>query len=529
VDVLQAAERIVFAVDEEEGTVETHVQISYEGAAEEFAWVVPVSDVPELFVSTDRMFESLELWTRPRFVADYFYEDCYGGGDTDTDTDSDSDADTGWDSGVDTAAHGPPPVVVVAQELVGPYETVVLTATTSAALISWLVDNGYALPAAFGPKLSPYVASGAYFVALRLSNGRSAGDIAPLGMRYQGTQPAIPITITSVAATEDMRLEVYVFGDRRAVPENYLHVQINEAAVDWVMNANYDAVITDAANEAGGQAFATDFSGSPSMISGSIIGESQFDRLNVLRFIDNPVVVVTQVMSMVPRGDEVLLSLLRSHLPLPADLSAQGLTDLDFYNCLSCYSAEANAIPFSGQAFVDDVREMIVEPLEHAEELIATHSKLTRLRSSMSPDEMTVEPQFTFNDTMPDVDNIRTAAIHVECDGRHSVSDAPLLLELDDGQLIPLPSLSEIYADPEAYFALLSGTSAVIVEETGSRGLPNVLVDLSPQPPAVQGSTEEVSDVVASCGGCAAGGSRALGVSSTLGLLVVLVGRRRRS
>ena len=37
----QSKERIIFGVDSREGTVETHVQIFYQGTAESFSWVLP--------------------------------------------------------------------------------------------------------------------------------------------------------------------------------------------------------------------------------------------------------------------------------------------------------------------------------------------------------------------------------------------------------------------------------------------------------------------------------------------------------
>ena len=63
----QAAERIVFAHDEEAGEVEAHVQIFFSGSAEEFAWVVPVPDVPELFPSSDDVLTLLDSVTKPQF------------------------------------------------------------------------------------------------------------------------------------------------------------------------------------------------------------------------------------------------------------------------------------------------------------------------------------------------------------------------------------------------------------------------------------------------------------------------------
>ncbi len=42
----QTAERVVFAVDRENNTTDMIVQISYQGAASNFAWVVPLGSVP---------------------------------------------------------------------------------------------------------------------------------------------------------------------------------------------------------------------------------------------------------------------------------------------------------------------------------------------------------------------------------------------------------------------------------------------------------------------------------------------------
>ncbi|MFT6377779.1 MAG: hypothetical protein ACJARS_004442, partial [bacterium] len=67
VDVDQIGEQIVFGVDPGTGTVETHVQVAYQGSAEDFAWVVPVPEVPELFLSTDMLFQQLRQRTRPQF------------------------------------------------------------------------------------------------------------------------------------------------------------------------------------------------------------------------------------------------------------------------------------------------------------------------------------------------------------------------------------------------------------------------------------------------------------------------------
>ena len=68
VPVEQAAERILFAIDEDKGRVDVHVQISYEGRAEDFAWVVPTPAEPVLRVTVDDVFQRLAGSTSPTWA-----------------------------------------------------------------------------------------------------------------------------------------------------------------------------------------------------------------------------------------------------------------------------------------------------------------------------------------------------------------------------------------------------------------------------------------------------------------------------
>ncbi len=61
----QAGEQIIF--HQSADVVTAMVRIQYTGAAEEFAWVVPVPGIPELSVGFDDVFQALETATRPQF------------------------------------------------------------------------------------------------------------------------------------------------------------------------------------------------------------------------------------------------------------------------------------------------------------------------------------------------------------------------------------------------------------------------------------------------------------------------------
>ena len=65
----QSGENIVFSV-EEDGAIEAHVQILYQGAAEQFAWILPTPSAPSISVGTDALFRDLDQATRPVFVTE---------------------------------------------------------------------------------------------------------------------------------------------------------------------------------------------------------------------------------------------------------------------------------------------------------------------------------------------------------------------------------------------------------------------------------------------------------------------------
>ena len=107
-------------------------------------------------------------------------------------------------------------------------------------------------------------------------------------VRREGrTQAGIPIQLTSIAALLDMPVDVYVFSDARVVPKSYLHVEVNDLAVNWTTGgSNYDDVITRAADEAGGQAFATGFAGDSTIVGGQIWWADRYDTAALLQYTD---------------------------------------------------------------------------------------------------------------------------------------------------------------------------------------------------------------------------------------------------
>ena len=255
----QAAERIIFARNGD-GTLTQLVQILYSGPSERFAWVLPVPGIPEVGVSSDLAFQRLQNATNPTYRLNTTIEgECWSdfGGDSGT-----------MDASVSAAADsygGEPPVTVIASGTVGPFDWEVITVdpeleNLAEAALEWLQENSYDVAPQTAEVLGPYLDDGMNLIAFRLTKGAHAGSIRPVSLTFTSPMPMIPIRPTAVAATQDMGVLVWVLGAVRAFPANYVHLELNEARINWLNPAsNYNQLVSEAADEAGGQGFVTEY------------------------------------------------------------------------------------------------------------------------------------------------------------------------------------------------------------------------------------------------------------------------------
>lgn len=242
----QTAERVIF-VKEDASTVTSYVEITYQGEAEDFAWIVPVPAVPELDIWDGGAFNALDLATQPQFQGNFgcFFED----------------ADGGQQPGPPNAGGGDPGVDVLAREQVGPFDTVTITSDDPRALVQWLRDNGFRILPEMEPFVALYTAEGMKFVAMKLQPGEGVDAIAPISMRYASAGMAVPLRLTAVAAQLEMGVKVWILGDKRYGVTNMPAIEIDDADLrwdDWAWQSNYVPLVARAVDAAGGHGFITE-------------------------------------------------------------------------------------------------------------------------------------------------------------------------------------------------------------------------------------------------------------------------------
>jgi hypothetical protein len=462
VPIVQAGERILFAM--ENGVVTAHIQIQYAGDAQDFGWLLPLPSVPEMELGTDELFAALTANTQPKYRLVQKYDGNCGfnpangrGGQSPTA----GGTGAGGNFGADGAGSGP----LVIQASVGPYDYAVLKADSQADMLKWLADNRYFVPAGTDQTVGAYIRPGAFFLALKLQSGKSAGDLQPVVVRYPADIPVIPIVLTSVAAQPNMGIQVWMLGAGRAIPRNYFHTVINDMAIDWsTSGANYNDVIIKAVGEAPEKhSFVTEYAGDATVMRQILNRPGRFGSQATLAATTDAVAFVQYLQQngfgtlqnasqLQPQFGSTfttqLLSILERHLPIPASLAqslaAQGqapLTSAAFFQNLTYYrqTYPSDFAGWPGAAFnptmaAAEIFDRIVKPTLDAGALFDKYPKLTRLYTTLSPQDMNKDPAFSFNASLPAVSNVHEASLTYYCGaGSADRATTPALLITEQG------------------------------------------------------------------------------------------------
>ena len=457
--IYQAGERIVFARHDDQ--VAMHIEVMYSGDPTAFAWILPIPStstvvdgeaVPleEIFgLSDQRLFDTLQNQTDPTFGRTLDFSEMEGG----CTEREDSNGFFGFFGGGDVAMAGSTGagadetngVVVTQSANVGPYDAQLIEATSGQALFDWLNDNEYYQDPAALSLLEHYVDQDFAFIGIRLENGAGTGAIQPISLTLDETAPCVPLRLTSIAATPEMPMLVWVLGEGRAVPKNFIHAVVNEQALTYPGAANYVDVVTAAVDTASGRAWVTEFAGPSDTFAGQLLtvrdaglsdvtlAAERFSELgNTFRnepsYRTRVNAILQDVLADIPMPEGLIGYPRRQCSRSPGyealylcepngthlTTEAEYRSDLTWYLGEGALDAGGPDVDAALESAKQRIYSEIFQPLVTIQALFDVPGlTLTRFFTTMDADEMTRDPIFSFNPDLPDIARDRSTAVDV--------------------------------------------------------------------------------------------------------------------
>ena len=469
----QTGENVIFVIGDTESEVHIQISIDTETNAENFGWLMPLTSVPEFSVGSQPLFDQVRAASVPQYDITTTFENCGqnnndSGGNLSSGDPGDS-ATAGGSTGFgDESGDGP---TVLLEEAVGAFQVAVLTDTEVGPIKTWLEDNGYLWDANAEPILMQYLAEGNVIAALKLRRTASINDVHPITLRYPSSETCFPLRLTRIAAVEDMDIRVFVLAENRAAPTNYKHVLVNPLKIDWLNRAiNYKEVISNAVDAfmADGRAFVTEFAGASNVVNTAPIYNPSWDEND---FIGLDPLQAVQTLNQQGLGacfdsfdctwnHPLVFGLLLEFLPPP-----QGVEPAEFYAYMGNYEADIDLVKWdSGNGFAAALLDRVIEPGQHGEDLIQTWPYLTRMYTTISPNEMMEDPIFHVNASLPDVEALRTAQNYVLC---------------NNDSVVTLPGGDEFYIPGGGPWPEIPGEEfwAMEVQTVAIKGAPMTIVN----------------------------------------------------
>ncbi len=214
-------------------------QITYDGAPESFAWVLPIKGTVDVGLSSDALFQVLESYTNVVVTSPTI--NCPNSCGSPT-----SDAGSGGNFGAGGGGgEGGGGVTILEQEVVGPYETVQLAASDPGALANWLASHGYNIPPSIQPVIDSYVSDDFNFLALKLVPGQNVSAMRPVRITTPGAGPGLPLKMVAAGTGAQTPILLWVFGEGRYETTNFpsFTIKSDELVWDWdTASSNYSTL-----------------------------------------------------------------------------------------------------------------------------------------------------------------------------------------------------------------------------------------------------------------------------------------------
>lgn len=222
----------------------------FKGDFKDFAMVVPVPTVlqkSDIKVVNQQIFTTLNEYSQPRLVEYYDENPCQ---QNNLDEAVVQRSMSGRAPGLRMMAKSDmeyKKVKIEAQYIVGEYDILILSATESSALKTWLNDNGYKIPAGADEVLEPYIKSNLKFFVVKVNeaeliklrrtnsspNGGGKGGglpgnfLRPIQISFTSPKFMLPIRLGMANADGDQDMLVYAFTKKgRVEVTNYRTVSM---------------------------------------------------------------------------------------------------------------------------------------------------------------------------------------------------------------------------------------------------------------------------------------------------------------
>ncbi len=199
-------------------------QFQYSGAAADFSWILPIryTDSTRVALADDGFMRMADGLTAP-IITPPTRPFCARGAAGGPPQSAASDAAASADAGV----------MVLRQEVVGPYAVSIIRGADPMAVRDWLRSNGYTVPSAVEPIIDHYTAMRMDYVALRLRPGEGINRMSPVRVSLSGAQPVLPLRMIAAGVADRVGLSLVVISSSRYEAQNFPNGEIHEADLTW--------------------------------------------------------------------------------------------------------------------------------------------------------------------------------------------------------------------------------------------------------------------------------------------------------
>ena len=203
----------------------------YIGSPSQFAMVIPVPVVPrrsEINVIAADVFNRIDAYSAPRLV-EYHDPDPCAPQVMDDEASLATIAVTGAKR--ESRRNRALGVKIEARYAVGEYDILILSATQSSGLVTWLKENRYTIPEGAAPVVGSYLRQGMkFFVAkVNLKRHKAGGkaDLSPIQVAYTSRTFMLPIRLGTVNAKGPQDLFIFALSRKgRVETTNYRTVKL---------------------------------------------------------------------------------------------------------------------------------------------------------------------------------------------------------------------------------------------------------------------------------------------------------------